>query len=162
MQDPHSYYSIQHTNTLHATEVTSVQHTHIHTHTHTRVCLCPGSKAHIRTLMLKGLRPSRLTRNGFTALHLAAYKVEPHRSTLLRLLLFLLGSIRASPICYLPMQADGSGVSSDYCLAQVNHMVEYKTHKHQLLLKCIEYFMCLLRVVTEGFPSECGIYSFNE
>lgn len=26
--------------------------------------------------MLKGLRPSRLTRNGFTALHLAAYKVK--------------------------------------------------------------------------------------
>lgn len=35
----------------------------------------PGNKAHIRTLMLKGLRPSRLTRNGFTALHLAAFKV---------------------------------------------------------------------------------------
>lgn len=26
--------------------------------------------------MLKGLRPSRLTRNGFTALHLAVYKVH--------------------------------------------------------------------------------------
>ncbi|KAI1889245.1 hypothetical protein AGOR_G00177160 [Albula goreensis] len=37
-------------------------------------CICGGNKAHIRTLMLKGLRPSRLTRNGFTALHLAAYK----------------------------------------------------------------------------------------
>ncbi|KAG7283618.1 hypothetical protein CRUP_020391 [Coryphaenoides rupestris] len=37
-------------------------------------CVCGGSKAHIRTLMLKGLRPSRLTKNGFTALHLAAYK----------------------------------------------------------------------------------------
>lgn len=35
-----------------------------------------GNKSHIRTLMLKGLRPSRLTRNGFTALHLAAYKVN--------------------------------------------------------------------------------------
>ncbi|EMP33203.1 Serine/threonine-protein kinase TNNI3K [Chelonia mydas] len=37
-------------------------------------CICGGNKSHIRTLMLKGLRPSRLTRNGFTALHLAAYK----------------------------------------------------------------------------------------
>ncbi|XP_069718198.1 serine/threonine-protein kinase TNNI3K-like [Phaenicophaeus curvirostris] len=37
-------------------------------------CICRGNKSHIRTLMLKGLRPSRLTRNGFTALHLAAYK----------------------------------------------------------------------------------------
>uniref|UniRef100_A0A3P8S2V1 Serine/threonine-protein kinase TNNI3K n=1 Tax=Amphiprion percula TaxID=161767 RepID=A0A3P8S2V1_AMPPE len=37
-------------------------------------CVCGGNKAHIRTLMVKGLRPSRLTRNGFTALHLAAYK----------------------------------------------------------------------------------------
>ncbi|CAG01450.1 unnamed protein product [Tetraodon nigroviridis] len=37
-------------------------------------CVCEGSKAHIRTLILKGLRPSRLSRNGFTALHLAAYK----------------------------------------------------------------------------------------
>ncbi|KAL7828980.1 hypothetical protein SRHO_G00326140 [Serrasalmus rhombeus] len=37
-------------------------------------CICAGNKSHIRTLMLKGLRPSRLTRNGFTALHLAAYK----------------------------------------------------------------------------------------
>ncbi|XP_022615250.1 serine/threonine-protein kinase TNNI3K [Seriola dumerili] len=37
-------------------------------------CVCGGSKAHIRTLMVKGLRPSRLSRNGFTALHLAAYK----------------------------------------------------------------------------------------
>ncbi|XP_078524798.1 serine/threonine-protein kinase TNNI3K isoform X2 [Lissotriton helveticus] len=35
---------------------------------------CGGNKSHIRTLMLKGLRPSRLTRNGFTAIHLAAYK----------------------------------------------------------------------------------------
>ncbi|NWY73922.1 TNI3K kinase, partial [Erithacus rubecula] len=39
-------------------------------------CVCGGNKSHIRTLMLKGLRPSRLTRNGFTALHLAAYKVN--------------------------------------------------------------------------------------
>ncbi|XP_045333808.1 serine/threonine-protein kinase TNNI3K isoform X4 [Leopardus geoffroyi] len=38
-------------------------------------CICGGNKSHIRTLMLKGLRPSRLTRNGFTALHLAVYKV---------------------------------------------------------------------------------------
>lgn len=38
--------------------------------------LSKGNKSHIRTLMLKGLRPSRLTRNGFTALHLAAYKVN--------------------------------------------------------------------------------------
>ncbi|XP_072430987.1 serine/threonine-protein kinase TNNI3K [Chiloscyllium punctatum] len=37
-------------------------------------CICDGTKAHVRTLMLKGLRPSRLTRNGFTALHLAAFK----------------------------------------------------------------------------------------
>ncbi|KAM4629426.1 serine/threonine-protein kinase TNNI3K isoform 2-T2 [Polymixia lowei] len=37
-------------------------------------CACGGNKSHIRSLMLKGLRPSRLTRNGFTALHLAAYK----------------------------------------------------------------------------------------
>ncbi|XP_034874162.1 serine/threonine-protein kinase TNNI3K isoform X4 [Mirounga leonina] len=37
-------------------------------------CICGGNKSHIRTLMLKGLRPSRLTRNGFTALHLAVYK----------------------------------------------------------------------------------------
>ncbi|XP_056234897.1 serine/threonine-protein kinase TNNI3K isoform X2 [Seriola aureovittata] len=37
-------------------------------------CVCGGSKAQIRTLMVKGLRPSRLSRNGFTALHLAAYK----------------------------------------------------------------------------------------
>uniref|UniRef100_A0A5F8HD78 TNNI3 interacting kinase n=1 Tax=Monodelphis domestica TaxID=13616 RepID=A0A5F8HD78_MONDO len=36
-------------------------------------CICGGTKAHIRSLMLKGLRPSRLTRNGFTALHLAVY-----------------------------------------------------------------------------------------
>uniref|UniRef100_UPI00398E6BC4 serine/threonine-protein kinase TNNI3K isoform X2 n=1 Tax=Pristiophorus japonicus TaxID=55135 RepID=UPI00398E6BC4 len=39
-------------------------------------CICDGNKAHIRTLMLKGLRPSRLTRNGFTALHLAAFKAN--------------------------------------------------------------------------------------
>ncbi|CAJ0914915.1 unnamed protein product, partial [Ranitomeya imitator] len=32
------------------------------------------NKSHVRTLMLKGLRPSRLTKNGFTALHMAAYK----------------------------------------------------------------------------------------
>ncbi|XP_040262638.1 serine/threonine-protein kinase TNNI3K isoform X1 [Bufo bufo] len=37
-------------------------------------CICGGNKSHIRTLMLKGLRPSRLTKNGFTALHMAAYK----------------------------------------------------------------------------------------
>ncbi|TWW57818.1 Serine/threonine-protein kinase TNNI3K [Takifugu flavidus] len=37
-------------------------------------CVCGGNKAHIRALILKGLRPSRLSRNGFTALHLAAYK----------------------------------------------------------------------------------------
>ncbi|XP_062047530.1 serine/threonine-protein kinase TNNI3K isoform X2 [Lepus europaeus] len=37
-------------------------------------CICGGNKSHIRTLMLKGLRPSRLTKNGFTALHLAVYK----------------------------------------------------------------------------------------
>ncbi|XP_009992882.1 PREDICTED: serine/threonine-protein kinase TNNI3K-like [Chaetura pelagica] len=37
-------------------------------------CICGGNKSHVRTLMLKGLRPSRLTRNGFTALHLAAYQ----------------------------------------------------------------------------------------
>ncbi|XP_068176018.1 serine/threonine-protein kinase TNNI3K isoform X2 [Antennarius striatus] len=37
-------------------------------------CACGGNKAHIRTLILKGLRPSRLSRNGFTALHMAAYK----------------------------------------------------------------------------------------
>ncbi|XP_069795533.1 serine/threonine-protein kinase TNNI3K [Narcine bancroftii] len=39
-------------------------------------CICNGNKAHVRTLMLKGLRPSRLTRNGFTALHLAAFKAN--------------------------------------------------------------------------------------
>uniref|UniRef100_A0A8C6GNM1 Serine/threonine-protein kinase TNNI3K n=1 Tax=Mus spicilegus TaxID=10103 RepID=A0A8C6GNM1_MUSSI len=37
-------------------------------------CVCGGNKSHIRALMLKGLRPSRLTRNGFPALHLAVYK----------------------------------------------------------------------------------------
>uniref|UniRef100_A0A1A8AVT1 TNNI3 interacting kinase n=1 Tax=Nothobranchius furzeri TaxID=105023 RepID=A0A1A8AVT1_NOTFU len=37
-------------------------------------CVCGGTKAHMHTLMLKGLRPSRLSRNGFTALQLAAYK----------------------------------------------------------------------------------------
>uniref|UniRef100_A0A8C6UKZ6 TNNI3 interacting kinase n=1 Tax=Neogobius melanostomus TaxID=47308 RepID=A0A8C6UKZ6_9GOBI len=37
-------------------------------------CVCGGNTGHIRTLILKGLRPSRLSRNGFTALHLAAYK----------------------------------------------------------------------------------------
>ncbi|XP_027729916.1 serine/threonine-protein kinase TNNI3K [Vombatus ursinus] len=36
-------------------------------------CICGGNKSHVRSLMLKGLRPSRLTRNGFTALHLAVY-----------------------------------------------------------------------------------------
>ncbi|XP_042136124.1 serine/threonine-protein kinase TNNI3K isoform X4 [Peromyscus maniculatus bairdii] len=37
-------------------------------------CVCGGNKSHVRALMLKGLRPSRLTRNGFPALHLAVYK----------------------------------------------------------------------------------------
>ncbi|KAI4828489.1 hypothetical protein KUCAC02_022574 [Chaenocephalus aceratus] len=37
-------------------------------------CACGGNKEHVHTLMLKGLQPSRLSRNGFTALHLAAYK----------------------------------------------------------------------------------------
>ncbi|XP_034355882.1 serine/threonine-protein kinase TNNI3K isoform X1 [Arvicanthis niloticus] len=37
-------------------------------------CVCGGNKSHIRALVLKGLRPSRLTRNGFPALHLAVYK----------------------------------------------------------------------------------------
>uniref|UniRef100_A0A3B4AVJ7 Protein kinase domain-containing protein n=1 Tax=Periophthalmus magnuspinnatus TaxID=409849 RepID=A0A3B4AVJ7_9GOBI len=37
-------------------------------------CVCGGNTGHIRTLILKGLRPSRLSKNGFTALHLAAYK----------------------------------------------------------------------------------------
>uniref|UniRef100_A0A8C4S515 Serine/threonine-protein kinase TNNI3K n=1 Tax=Erpetoichthys calabaricus TaxID=27687 RepID=A0A8C4S515_ERPCA len=46
-------------------------------------CICGGNKAHIRTLMLKGLRPSRLTRNGFTALHLAAYKANAELVTAL-------------------------------------------------------------------------------
>ncbi|KAK2841519.1 hypothetical protein Q7C36_013098 [Tachysurus vachellii] len=36
-------------------------------------CICAGNKSHIRTLLLKGLRASRLSRNGFTSLHLAAY-----------------------------------------------------------------------------------------
>uniref|UniRef100_A0A3Q2Y192 Serine/threonine-protein kinase TNNI3K n=1 Tax=Hippocampus comes TaxID=109280 RepID=A0A3Q2Y192_HIPCM len=40
-------------------------------------CVCKGNKGHISSLMVKGLRPSRLTKNGFTALHLAAYKVNP-------------------------------------------------------------------------------------
>ncbi|XP_031824221.1 serine/threonine-protein kinase TNNI3K [Sarcophilus harrisii] len=39
-------------------------------------CICGGNKSHIRSLMLKGLRPSRLTRNGFPALHLAVYLVS--------------------------------------------------------------------------------------
>uniref|UniRef100_G3VUG8 Serine/threonine-protein kinase TNNI3K n=1 Tax=Sarcophilus harrisii TaxID=9305 RepID=G3VUG8_SARHA len=38
--------------------------------------LIQGNKSHIRSLMLKGLRPSRLTRNGFPALHLAVYLVS--------------------------------------------------------------------------------------
>uniref|UniRef100_A0A671UWZ9 Serine/threonine-protein kinase TNNI3K n=1 Tax=Sparus aurata TaxID=8175 RepID=A0A671UWZ9_SPAAU len=46
-------------------------------------CVCGGNKAHIRTLMLKGLRPSRLSRNGFTALHLAAYKDNAEQLTAL-------------------------------------------------------------------------------
>uniref|UniRef100_A0A803WFP4 Serine/threonine-protein kinase TNNI3K n=1 Tax=Ficedula albicollis TaxID=59894 RepID=A0A803WFP4_FICAL len=46
-------------------------------------CVCGGNKSHIRTLMLKGLRPSRLTRNGFTALHLAAYKDQAELLTAL-------------------------------------------------------------------------------
>ncbi|XP_034036694.1 serine/threonine-protein kinase TNNI3K [Thalassophryne amazonica] len=37
-------------------------------------CVCGGNKSHVSTLMLKGLRPTRLSKNGFTALHLAAYK----------------------------------------------------------------------------------------
>ncbi|XP_042272542.1 serine/threonine-protein kinase TNNI3K isoform X2 [Thunnus maccoyii] len=46
-------------------------------------CVVGGSKARIRTLMLKGLRPSRLSRNGFTALHLAAYKDDAELVTAL-------------------------------------------------------------------------------
>ncbi|KAM9761522.1 serine/threonine-protein kinase TNNI3K [Menidia menidia] len=46
-------------------------------------CVCGGNKAHMRALMLKGLRPSRLTRNGFTALHLAAYKDDAELVTAL-------------------------------------------------------------------------------
>ncbi|KAE8294261.1 Serine/threonine-protein kinase TNNI3K [Larimichthys crocea] len=46
-------------------------------------CVCGGNKAHIRALMLKGLRPSRLSRNGFTALHLAAYKDNAEHLTAL-------------------------------------------------------------------------------
>uniref|UniRef100_A0A3Q3FE41 Uncharacterized protein n=1 Tax=Labrus bergylta TaxID=56723 RepID=A0A3Q3FE41_9LABR len=46
-------------------------------------CVCGGNKDHIRTLMLKGLRPSRLSRNGFTALHLAAYKDDAELVTAL-------------------------------------------------------------------------------
>lgn len=50
--------------------------------------------------MLKGLRPSRLTRNGFTALHLAAYKVNglylirlsPYQCLTLGTVLFVLES----------------------------------------------------------------------
>ncbi|XP_057648994.1 serine/threonine-protein kinase TNNI3K [Chionomys nivalis] len=44
-------------------------------------CVCGGNKSHIRALMLKGLRPSRLTRNGFPALHLAVYKDNPELIT---------------------------------------------------------------------------------
>ncbi|XP_040607487.1 serine/threonine-protein kinase TNNI3K isoform X1 [Mesocricetus auratus] len=44
-------------------------------------CVCGGNKSHVRALMLKGLRPSRLTRNGFPALHLAAYKDSPELIT---------------------------------------------------------------------------------
>ncbi|XP_060889246.1 serine/threonine-protein kinase TNNI3K isoform X2 [Labrus mixtus] len=46
-------------------------------------CVCGGNKDHIRNLMLKGLRPSRLSRNGFTALHLAAYKDDAELVTAL-------------------------------------------------------------------------------
>uniref|UniRef100_A0A8C6QFF6 Serine/threonine-protein kinase TNNI3K n=1 Tax=Nannospalax galili TaxID=1026970 RepID=A0A8C6QFF6_NANGA len=44
-------------------------------------CVCGGNKSHIRALMLKGLRPSRLTRSGFPALHLAVYKDSPELIT---------------------------------------------------------------------------------
>ncbi|XP_028738764.1 serine/threonine-protein kinase TNNI3K isoform X2 [Peromyscus leucopus] len=44
-------------------------------------CVCGGNKSHVRALMLKGLRPSRLTRNGFPALHLAVYKDSPELIT---------------------------------------------------------------------------------
>ncbi|XP_038166799.1 serine/threonine-protein kinase TNNI3K [Arvicola amphibius] len=44
-------------------------------------CVCGGNKSHIRALVLKGLRPSRLTRNGFPALHLAVYKDNPELIT---------------------------------------------------------------------------------
>uniref|UniRef100_G3PEC0 Serine/threonine-protein kinase TNNI3K n=1 Tax=Gasterosteus aculeatus aculeatus TaxID=481459 RepID=G3PEC0_GASAC len=46
-------------------------------------CVCGGTKTNMRTLMLKGLRPSRLSRNGFTALHLAAYKDDAELLTAL-------------------------------------------------------------------------------
>lgn len=49
-----------------------------------------GNKAHIRALILKGLRPSRLSRNGFTALHLAAYKVGVEKAGPLFVVLFRL------------------------------------------------------------------------
>ncbi|XP_059122478.1 serine/threonine-protein kinase TNNI3K [Peromyscus eremicus] len=44
-------------------------------------CVCGGNKSHVRALMLKGLRASRLTRNGFPALHLAVYKDSPELIT---------------------------------------------------------------------------------
>ncbi|KAI5619026.1 serine/threonine-protein kinase TNNI3K, partial [Silurus asotus] len=46
-------------------------------------CICSGNKNHIRNLMLKGLRASRLSRNGFTALHLAAYTDSAELATAL-------------------------------------------------------------------------------
>uniref|UniRef100_A0A4W3HVL9 Serine/threonine-protein kinase TNNI3K n=1 Tax=Callorhinchus milii TaxID=7868 RepID=A0A4W3HVL9_CALMI len=46
-------------------------------------CICAGNKSHVRTLMLKGLRPSRLTRSGFTALHLAVFKANAELITAL-------------------------------------------------------------------------------
>ncbi|KAM8873883.1 serine/threonine-protein kinase TNNI3K isoform 3-T3 [Spinachia spinachia] len=46
-------------------------------------CVCGGSNTDMRTMMLKGLRPSRLSRNGFTALHLAAYKDDAELLTAL-------------------------------------------------------------------------------
>ncbi|XP_037325696.2 serine/threonine-protein kinase TNNI3K [Pungitius pungitius] len=46
-------------------------------------CVCGGTESDMRTLMLKGLRPSRLSRNGFTALHLAAYKDDAELLTAL-------------------------------------------------------------------------------
>lgn len=48
-----------------------------------------GNKGHIRGLILKGLRPSRLSRNGFTALHLAAYKVTVNKEIMIGICLGL-------------------------------------------------------------------------